>query len=188
MNSNRLSRLYDGLAPRQRVAAIHSAAVRGDEADRQRLIAASPMVRFDVPAYHGTSIALKNVANRYAILYIETLVLFWRAEAGHPEAWGDDEAERWAQLAKYSAYRLRVQREAWQQFCTELQIDPAAIVDCLTPLINGPDSAPSSEDSPEAIRELCPTLFTDSEEQPPTVESELEYLWVFFADEEKQWA
>lgn len=187
MSGNRFGRFYDSLAPRERVSAINAAAVRGDEAERQRLVSSAPLVRFDVVEYHGVSVGLREVTDGYVIVMLETLATFWRGEAGQNEAWDDDEAERWHQLTEYAAYRLRVLREAWRQFCAELQVAPDAGVACRSGLLTHLDSMPNSEETAAQIRVLCPAIFSDAESQPLTVEDVLESYWLLFAHQERQW-
>ena len=188
MNANRIGRIYDGLTPRERVAAINAAAIRDDEAERQRLLNSAPLVRFNVVEHHGVSVGLREVTDGYVIAMLETLATFWRGEAGQNEAWDDDEAERWHQLTEYAAYRLRVLREAWRQFSAELQVDPDAGVACRSELLTHLDAMPTSEETAAEIRAICPTIFTDAESQPLAVEEVLESYWVLFAHQERKWA
>ena len=88
---------------------------------------------------------------------LETLVAFWRAEAGSHEAWDDPEFEQWVKIADQAAETLALQRAGWVQFCESLGIDPDQPVRVLCPmLVDSPDwpSCDSTPD-PEAVNELA---------------------------------
>lgn len=145
MNTSGLAKLYGHLTARERLPLIMAAAVRGDEAERRRLVQSAPKIGFQVPDYFGLGSALAEAANLYLLTLLDLAAHFWqcwglwlapwgRAETGKDSgsAKAEDDEHREFRLycmVRYHAYRFVVHVDAWEQFCSELKIDPDAGLD-----------------------------------------------------------
>ena len=188
MNCDRLAKHYDRLTARERLSAINAAAIRGDDADWQRLMSASPLATFAVAEHHGVSAGLLDATYHFVIGQLELTATYWRAQVGQAEALDDAEGAKWAQLARYTRFQYKVCREAWSRFCSELAVDPNAVCERLSRMIGQPGGIPESSDSAEEILKKCPAVFADAESQPVTVADELEWYRVLFSRQEQQWS
>ena len=142
MNTEGLAKLYDTLTPRERLPLIIGAAARGDEGERQRLMASAPKMSFQVTDYFGLAEALKEAAEFHLLTLLDLAANYWqwwglwmahdlpgRSKASSkPDRRRKKDAEaegcRLAFLVRYFAYRFTVHMDGWRQFCSEMHIDP----------------------------------------------------------------
>jgi hypothetical protein len=65
MNTRALEKMCDRLTPRERLPLIMGASGRGDDLDRQRLVASAPRVSYRVPDYFGLAQAVREVSEMH---------------------------------------------------------------------------------------------------------------------------
>jgi hypothetical protein len=78
MNPQRLERLYDHLTPRERLPLIMAAHMRGDAAERQRLVASARTRTFEVPDYYPLARALGQAAHWHMLTLLDLAGHFWQ--------------------------------------------------------------------------------------------------------------
>jgi hypothetical protein len=154
MNANKLTNLYDRLAPRERWPLIVAAQLRGDELERERLIDSAPMYTYRLSNHFGLSQGLQLLGLTQVIRLLDLAVRFrhasglleciWRV---HPNA--KERHDPLWEAIQMSAYFLVAQYEGWKQFCAELNIDGEQFLRTLT----NPDTV---ENTVSAARPLVP--------------------------------
>ena len=149
MTPTQLKHLQRNLNGPERLAAILNASSRDDELDRARLVSTAPVNRFKVKHHYGPSQGLANAAHLYVTSQLESLVLFWRAEAGAAEAWDDAEFDQWCEAIEVAAVRFVTAKAAWHQFCASLAIDPDQMIRVLSPLLLDAPDQPTCEQPPD---------------------------------------
>jgi hypothetical protein len=141
VNTNALAKHYGHLTARERLPLIMAAAIRGDEAERQRLMASAPKVRLQVSDHFGLGSALTEVVNLHLLMLLELAASFWQWWGVWlaPKSGTDGQGTKKAKVAadkdrefsaycmvRFYAYRFLVHVDAWKQFCCELSIDAEA--------------------------------------------------------------
>jgi hypothetical protein len=148
MNTHGLSQLYDQLTPSERLPLIMAAAARDDEAEKQRLSAAAPEVSFRVPNYYPLAKALSEAVDYHLLTLLDLAAQFWQwwgiwmsylgrhSNAGNPKTGGrrKTDADRLLEwrargIARYFGSRFVAHRQGWNQFCSEMNIDPEVQLD-----------------------------------------------------------
>jgi hypothetical protein len=130
MNTKGLAKLYDRLTPRERLPLIMGASGRGDDLDRQRLVASAPRVSYRVPDYFGLAQAVREVSEMH-FMELLTLTANYFESLGLANAEGGEEGEESFDTAMLLGYLLKVQLAGWRQFCGELDLDPELCWSCL---------------------------------------------------------
>jgi len=150
MNPNVLTKLYDQLTARERLALLIAASFRGDPLDRQRLVDSAPRAAYVIPHHHGLAQALSEAATMHLLTLLEVAATFWQwwglwgwgelrrqsrsvldqAGAAAPKDAKDEEKKlvRTMCMARYQAYLFVTHREGWRQFCKEWPIEPDALL------------------------------------------------------------
>jgi hypothetical protein len=111
-----LSKHYDHLSPRERVAMITSAEMRGDEVEVARLHATAPQSTWRVKEHIWYGDALTQLTMAYAIEQLDRLVCYHRAIA----FLDDTERPRLEASSRVLAYHLVRASNGWDLFCTRL--------------------------------------------------------------------
>src|SRR5262245_25048297 len=78
MNTHHLERLYDYLTPRERLPLIMAAHLRGDTAERQRLVASARKRTFEVPDYYPLARALGQAGHWHMLTLLDLAGHFWQ--------------------------------------------------------------------------------------------------------------
>jgi hypothetical protein len=145
--TNSTGRLYHFLTPRERVPLLIAAAGRDDAVEQHRLKTTALMEKFESPDYCAHAKALNEAAHYHLLTLLDLGMDFWRwwglwmtrslrnqAKQGssrdrRAKAKADKALERRAGcLVRYYAARFVAHVDGWKQFCTELHIDPAALL------------------------------------------------------------
>jgi hypothetical protein len=130
MNTRGLARHYEGLTPWERLPLILAAFARGDEAERERLVASAPRVCYEFPDHFGLGTAFREVSEMHFMRLLHLAALYFRA-LGFADAWDDEPGERMLDAALLFGYLFRAQLGGWRAFCAELHIDPDVSWSCL---------------------------------------------------------
>jgi hypothetical protein len=135
VNPKALAKLYDRLTPRERLHLLLAAAVRGDEAEAQRLMRSAPRLHLSLPDYHGLSDGLLLLTFFHALDPLERGLLYWHATGAAAEAEefpvgkeDTDVAERLWAVPRLTANRLGVEAHGWTRFRAELHLDGEALL------------------------------------------------------------
>jgi hypothetical protein len=151
MNTNDLARLYDRLTPRERLPLIVAASVRGDAVERARLTASAPSMGLAVPHHYTLARALSEAAHMQMVTLLNVAANFWqwwglwgwhgrapgkigphRRRAGKRKgAAADAEEVRLDSMGRYPAFLFVVHFDGWKQFCSELTVDPDALLEIM---------------------------------------------------------
>jgi hypothetical protein len=153
MQTHPLDRFYDRLTPRERLPMIMAAHVRGDAAERNRLVSSAPTRTLQVPDYYPLAKALGQASHWHMLTLLDLAGHFWqwwglwmtyarpqapeedvdkrhgrRARAGTRNR-GSADAElideyRAHGITRYYASRFVAHVDGWKQFCAELHADP----------------------------------------------------------------
>ena len=113
----RLDKHYDKLTSRERFALVLAAEVRGDKAERRRLMDSAREDGFRVPAYRGYLEVFCEVAAQYVIDQLSTSLSRWMLlplidDAAEPDP-------RLVDRHALAPYEFTARRDAWQRLCTE---------------------------------------------------------------------
>ena len=150
MNPKVLTKYYDQLTARERLALLLAASVRGDPVERQRLLDSAPRAAYLLPHHHALTQALSEAATMHFVSLLEVAANFWHwwglwgwselrsqrlagldqgaaDDADDPE---DDVADivRTMCMVRYQAYLFRTHRQGWQQFCQAWPLEPEALL------------------------------------------------------------
>jgi hypothetical protein len=121
-----LTRHYEKLTPRERFSLIVAAGIRGDEADREKLMRSAPKKAFSVPNHRGYAEGFADVGSLYVAQQLETGIWMWRVLAMIE---GDQkDSPRWEQCLAMFASRFLVWRKAWRMLCEEYGVDGDAVL------------------------------------------------------------
>ena len=145
MNTKTLTKLYDRLTARERLPLLIAAGARGDDVERERLLATAPWVTFSAPHHYRLADALYKAADWHRLILLDLAANFWQwwglwmihgVQANRPTGGGRPRrGRRYAalahemraySLARYHAARFVNHVDGWQRFCAELHIDPLA--------------------------------------------------------------
>ena len=148
MITNPAGRLYYYLTPRERLPLLIAAAKRDDAVEHSQLQFTAPKEKFESPDYFAHARAFGEAAHYHLLTLLDLGTHFWRwwglwlirgqrnqKVDGLPGNRGaraktDKELERRAGcLVRYYAARFVAHVDGWKQFCSELHIDPAALLD-----------------------------------------------------------
>ena len=153
MSTPSLDRLYERLTPRERLPLIMAAHVRGDVAERKRLVASARTRTYEVPDYFPLARALGQAAHWQMLTLLDLAGHFWqwwglwmssarlqdpaegvarrrgrRAATSKKKACGADadriEPYRARGITRYYASRFVAHVDGWKQFCSDLHADP----------------------------------------------------------------
>lgn len=183
---NRLTKHFGYLEPRQRLALIEAAAVRGDDHRWRQLMDSAPRQEWILPDHHGSSLGRCDAGRLHVISMLELLVKLWQAETYFCESMNDTEAEILNQICTLNAYELAVHHAAWIQFCQDIGSDPVASIECLSSLLVHTD-LPPSEHTADTIKAACPKLFEHPDQPVLTVEAVLQGYHYLLAKREEEW-
>jgi hypothetical protein len=132
MKANGLGKLYDVLAPRERLPLILAASARGDERERSRLMQSARKELYRLPDYHGQAVGLRLLSLVQHVRVLERATHFYRALAllvdPGEEAKGEASPRRLLGTARLLAYALVIEIDGWRAFCAKLAIDPDQLV------------------------------------------------------------
>ena len=121
-----MTRHYEKLTPRERFSLIVAAGIRGDEADREKLMRSAPKKAFSVPNHRGYAEGFADVGNVYIAQQLDTGVWMWRSLNAIE---GDQkEDSRLHQCVAMFASRFLVWRKAWRMLCEEYGVDGDAVL------------------------------------------------------------
>jgi hypothetical protein len=155
MQTHSLERLYDRLTPRERLPLIMAAHIRGDAAERNRLVESARIRTFQVPDYYPLAKALGQAGHWQMLTLLDLAGHFWQwwglwMSYAWPQAPDEDVARRRGRRAvtgtrkrrsadadlieeyrargitRYYASRFVAHVDGWKQFCAELHTDPEA--------------------------------------------------------------
>jgi hypothetical protein len=155
MQTHPLDRFYDRLTPRERLPMIMAAYLRGDAAERNRLMASARTCTFQVPDYYPLAKALGQANHWHMLTLLDLAGHFWQwwglwMACARPHATEEDldkrrgrrangstrkgrsadaeliEEYRARGIMRYYASRFVAHIDGWKQFCAELQADPEA--------------------------------------------------------------
>ncbi len=128
--TNGIAKHYACLTPWERFACVVAANVRGDNAERDRLVQSAPKKTYQLPHYFGLTDAMEIVGPYHLLEVLDSVVAFHIASgrlardgylgATEPESRTTD----WWPSMKLAAYVVTVRIDGWRQFCTQLGIDP----------------------------------------------------------------
>jgi hypothetical protein len=147
MNTQPLSRLYDQLKPRERLALIVAAAQRGHDIEKQRLVASAPTECLEQSDYAPHAQALEEIANFHLLVLLDLGMHLWqgwglwmirslrnqavdsptKGRRGKAKA-AMASGTRAGCVVSYYAARFVAYVDGWKQFCAELLIDPQALL------------------------------------------------------------
>ncbi len=137
MGGDSLARHYGVLTPWERVPLIAAAVARGDRAEADRLARAARTVAYRVPDYRGLSEALERLAHVVLLTRLELVALYREADGclaqlpprpRRGRGQGRDTEARLAELAGWFAHSFLVHADAWRLLCSDLKLDPEALV------------------------------------------------------------
>jgi hypothetical protein len=197
VNTDALAKLYDRLTPSERLPLIIAAVERGDAAEADRLSRSAPRFQPVLPDYHGLGEGLLLLALFHLIGQLERGLVYWRTAATAVDweecpAGQQDKvrAERLWAVARMTAYMLCVEADAWTRFCSELHIDPVALVRDLpgyNTLQLTQEAARlllwTAEEAAAYLRRVGP-----GDAQPPTVEGAVKAMRDFIDTRVAWWA
>jgi hypothetical protein len=133
MNTKTLAREYGNLTPQERLPLIVAASLRGDEAERGRLMRSAPTACYKLPDYYGLAKGVERLALLHLLELLDLAALHWhcsdRLDAA--AASGEDDGGRMARsraVVRLLGYRFTVKAGAWRQLCGELRIDAEALL------------------------------------------------------------
>ena len=152
MNTYRFDGLYDQLTPRERLPLIMAAHLRGDAAERNRLVSRARIRSLQVPDYYPLARAQAKAVFWHLLTLLDLAGHFWQwwglwMTDALPDALEEDrrgrrgggrakkrrsadgdliERYRARGITRYYASRIVAHIEAWKQFCAELHMDPEA--------------------------------------------------------------
>jgi hypothetical protein len=153
MTTHSLDRLYEHLTPRERLPLIMAAHVRGDVAERKRLVASARTRTYEVPDYFPLARALGQAAHWHMLTLLDLAGHFWqwwglwlssarlqdpaegvarrpgqRAATGRKKRRIADadriEPYRARGITRYYASRFVAHVDGWKQFCVDFHADP----------------------------------------------------------------
>ena len=130
MNTNGLAKLYDRLAPMERLSLILAATARGDDAERERLASSAPMETYRLPDYHGLAEGMLFAALFHMIELLDTAALYWQVqglvdqEGGLGKAGNKALLDRFTALVRAFGYILTARVDGWKLFCAGLKAGP----------------------------------------------------------------
>jgi hypothetical protein len=155
MNTHKLATLYDQLTPRERLPLLIAAGVRGDLAERERLISSAPKKRLRVPDYFDLAQALAKALDWHVQTVLELATSFWYWWGLWTGCHGSDleDVEGPWDVVRYHASRLVAQVDGWQRFCSEIHMDS----------VTGPQPMPSWETIERTERVARKWIFTPEE-------------------------
>jgi hypothetical protein len=150
MNPKVLTKYYDQLTARERLALLLAASVRGDPVERQRLLDSAPRTAYLLPHHHALAEALSEAATLHLVTLLDVAANFWhwwglwgwselrsqrqmaadQARAEDAEEAEDKKAEvvRTMCMVRYQAYLFLTHREGWKQFCQASPVEPEALL------------------------------------------------------------
>jgi hypothetical protein len=133
MNTKALAREYDKLKPRERLPLIVAASLRGDEAERGRLMRSAPTALCMLPDYHGLAEGVERLALMHLLELLDLATMYWHcsdrldgAAASRKSAKGG--VAKRGTMVRLLGYLFTVKAGAWKQLCGELQIDAEALL------------------------------------------------------------
>lgn len=129
MTETGLTKLYDRLTPRERVALILAAEEREDEVDRERLIRVAPRCLYQIPDHYGFADGLVITALHFTARVLEKVAFFWQVSTHATElrAVEHDRAASVERTVRAMARLILIEVDGWCHFCVELGIDPDSI-------------------------------------------------------------
>jgi hypothetical protein len=145
MNTHHLTRHYDRLTARERLALLVAASARADAVERGRLLESAPPVHLKAPHHYRLAEALLDAANYHLLTVLDLAVKYrewWGLWGWHELRDATDkrgtgkggraaaraEGARLNALARYHAYLLVTHVDAWARFCADWAIDPEALL------------------------------------------------------------
>jgi hypothetical protein len=138
MNTKCLAKHYDKLTPWERVPLIIAAGARSDEAELERLARSAPMSLYRVSNFHGLSDGLHASAGYHMMAQLDLAALYWHLYSVLAEnslCHNKNEAKQFEdriwKTIRLLAYRFVFCADVWCRLCSELGIDPHALLrDC----------------------------------------------------------
>ena len=155
MHINSLARYYDAFSARERFALMVAARLRGDLAEAECLIRSAPTGVFRVPDFRGLAEVLGELSALHRVRLLDAAARLWHLDslrAGNLQLSrrGEERQQRdfrLGMLLRQQAYLFLIEREAWQRFCAELQLDAEALLRDLP----GGDTLAQTEQSARAL-------------------------------------
>ena len=132
MNTDKLLKMYDLLAPAERVPLILASRQRGDVAEENRLVRSAPVRHLRQPDFFEYESRLTELALRYLAQQLKLIYLF--NQLASPSEVPHD-GEPLPNAASVVAYQFITNAEGWSEFCRCINIDP----DSLTAELPGHD-------------------------------------------------
>lgn len=128
MNTDKLAKHYDTLTPRERLPLLIAAHRRGDEQEVTRLLESAPQIDLTVRDCAGLAQGVAFAAILHCMRSLDCaywlLLLVGASDT-------DVKPARTEELAKCFAYFVLTYRKGWELFCTELGVDPDALLEDL---------------------------------------------------------
>jgi hypothetical protein len=127
MNTDRLARHYEKLAPKERFLLIVAAAARNDEEERQRLVQSAPPVRYRVGHHWGVASSFEFLANFHFMELVEIAAYYLELlarVANHRPKKGDDSFDEWHDGMLLGGYLFKTRWVGWRSFCADFNLDP----------------------------------------------------------------
>lgn len=134
MNGNGLAKLYDRLTPHERLPLIVAASLRGDDAERDRLVNSAPKHLYKVQDYYWLADGFQSLTLIHLVQMLELSSLYWRASGlleSIDAVYGDKGEKRSDEilgLLRMLAFRYCNEADAWRRFCAGLSIDADALL------------------------------------------------------------
>jgi hypothetical protein len=125
MSAKALAKLYDQLAPLERISLIVAAEARNDEDECRRLADTAPFTTLHVRDFRLTYQAVHLLALMFIAEQLDALANYWHA------MWRlqtENDAGDWLFQRDCSAYFVVCNSDGWRRFCEELSFDPDALV------------------------------------------------------------
>jgi hypothetical protein len=126
-NANGLARHYDKLTAWERVPLLVSACLRGDQAERDRLLRSAPRQTYTAAHHAGVAHALNDVADVQLATLLGLAADYWHALYCAGTGPDDGDPDDLLQRALMLGYLFRVELAGWRRFCAALAIDPEAL-------------------------------------------------------------
>jgi hypothetical protein len=126
VNTNKLTKLYDQLTALERLPLIVAATQRGDQAERERLIAAAPRVTYSTPDYTACAEGFLKLSD-FCFMELADLAARYLERVAALDTRAEDEQGRLLlNIALAFGYTFKVKLAGWRRFCADHHLDAEA--------------------------------------------------------------
>jgi hypothetical protein len=150
MNLKALSKHYDQLTARERIALLIAASSRSDPLECQRLLSSAPKAHYSIPHHRAVAEALAEAASLHLLTRLDVAANFWQwwglwgwselrshsrttANQGSTDNASEAQSEeaeivRLMCMVRYQAFLFVTHVEGWKQFCRDWPIEPEGLL------------------------------------------------------------